>query len=78
MSRCPIALAKEHATAEWVGDVADPPKAADFKGWAGIIAEALTEAGRLRSYLKAIAEKTWDLTVWLQHNSNALRLMQTS
>ena len=66
-----LALGKEHADAEWVGDVEDPPKAADFKGWANILAERLTEAGRLRSHLKAIADKTWDLTVWLQHNSNA-------
>jgi hypothetical protein len=36
-----------------------------------ILAERLTETGRLRSYLKAMADKTWDLTVWLQHNSNA-------
>jgi hypothetical protein len=66
-----IALGKEHAEAEWVGNVENPPKAADFKGWANILAERLTEAGRLRSYLKAIADKTWDLTVWLQHNSHS-------
>src|SRR5215212_8631223 len=45
------------------GDVEDPPNAADFKRWANILAERLTEAGRLRSYLKVIANKTWDLTV---------------
>lgn len=66
-----IALAKEHAGAGWVGEVSDPPKAADFKGWANIYAEALTETGRLRAYLKALVDKTWDLTVWLQHNSTA-------
>jgi len=54
-----------------VGEVQDPPKAADFKGWANIFADQLTDAGRLRSYLKALIDKTWDLTVWLQHNSNA-------
>jgi hypothetical protein len=66
-----IALSKEHAAAEWVGDVNNPPKAADFKGWGNIFADRLSEAGRLRSYLKAIVDKTWNLTVWLQHNSNA-------
>lgn len=65
-----IALAKDHAGDEWVGEVAEPPKAADFKGWSTIFAERLSD-GRVRSYLKALAEKTWDLTVWLQHNSNA-------
>jgi len=66
-----IALAKDHADAQWVGALDDSPKAADFKGWANVFAERLTDAGRLRSYLKAMVEKTWDLTVWLQHNSNA-------
>jgi hypothetical protein len=66
-----ISLARDHAGDEWVGEVQDPPKAADFKGWANIFADQLTDAGRLRSYLKALIDKTWDLTVWLQHNSNA-------
>lgn len=65
-----IAVAKEHADSQWVGDIAERPKAADFKGWTNIFADRLTE-GRMRSYMKALAEKTWDLTVWLQHNSNA-------
>jgi hypothetical protein len=66
-----IALAKFHMDAPWVGEVQDPPKAADFKGWANIFAERLTDGRRLRAYLKAIVDKTWDLTVWLQHYSNA-------
>jgi hypothetical protein len=66
-----ISLARDHAGDEWVGEVQDPPKAADFKGWANIFADQLTDAGRLRSYLKALIDKTWGLTVWLQHNSNA-------
>ena len=52
-------------------DVSNPPKAADFKGWANIFADRLSQAGRLRSYLKAIVAKTRDLTGWLQQNSNA-------
>ena len=65
-----IALAKAHSDSDWVGDVSEPPKAADFKGWGNIFAENLSE-GRVRSYLKALVDRTWDLTVWLQHNSNA-------
>ena len=65
-----IAMAKGHVDAEWVGEIAEPPKAADFKGWANIFADRLAD-GRMRSYVKALAEKTWDLTVWLQHCSNA-------
>jgi len=66
-----IALAKDHLDAEWIGHLDDAPKAADFKGWANIFAERLCESGRLRTYLKTIVDKTWDITVWLQHNSNA-------
>lgn len=65
-----IALAKDHADADWLGEVTERPKAADFKGWGNIFAEHLSE-GRLRNYLKALTDKTWDLTVWLQHNANA-------
>jgi hypothetical protein len=54
-----------------VRDVNNPPKAADFKGWTNIFADPLSQAGRLRSYLKAIVDKTRDLTGWLQRNSNA-------
>lgn len=68
-----IALVKTHADAEWIGDLDERPKAADFKGWANIFADRLSD-GRMRGYLKAIVDKTWDLTVWLQHNSNATPL----
>ncbi|GAB4596035.1 hypothetical protein MOKP4_31260 [Mycobacterium avium subsp. hominissuis] len=65
-----IAMAKGQADAEWVVDIAERPKAADFKGWADVFADRLAD-GRMRSYVKALAEKTWDLAVWLQHCSDA-------
>ncbi len=65
-----IALGKQHQEAAWVGSVPEPPKVADFKGWGNIFAERLAE-GRLRTYLKSLVDKTWDLTVWLQHFNNA-------
>jgi hypothetical protein len=65
-----IALGKQHRDAPWVGSVPAPPKAGDFKGWGNIFAERLAE-GRLRSYLKSLVDKTWELTVWLQHYGNA-------
>ncbi len=65
-----IALGKQHKDAQWVGSMPTPPKAADFKGWGNIFAERLAE-GRLRTYLKSLVDKTWDLTVWLQHYGNA-------
>lgn len=65
-----LAVVRDHRSAEWVGEVDEPPKLSDFKGWGSIFAERLAEA-RVRSYLKALVDKTWDLTVWLQHNTNA-------
>lgn len=51
-----IAFAKTHSDAEWVGDLDDRPKGADFKGWANIFADRLSD-GRMRAYVKALAEK---------------------
>jgi hypothetical protein len=65
-----IALGKQHMDAPWVGEVSTRPKASDFKGWGNLFAERLTD-GRLRAYLKALVDKTWDIAVWLQHYGNA-------
>lgn len=65
-----IALGKQHQDADWLGEVQEKPKVADFKGWGAIYAERLA-AGRQRSYVKALVDKTWDLAVGLQHDSNA-------
>ena len=65
-----LAVVRDHMAAEWVGEVDELPKVSDFKGWGNIFAERLAE-GRVRSYIKVLADKTWDLSVWLQHNSNA-------
>jgi len=65
-----LALAREHTGAPWVPVQPTPPKTADFKGWLDLYAEALA-TGRVRAYLKTLAERTWDLTVWLQHYTDA-------
>lgn len=65
-----IALGREYQDALWLGEIGSPPKAADFKGWGALYAERLSD-GRMRNYVKALVEKTWDLTVALQHDSNA-------
>jgi hypothetical protein len=46
------------------------PEAANVKEWMGIYAASLT-VDRPRVYIRAFAEKTWDLTNWLQHYSGA-------
>lgn len=62
------------ATIEHVG--ADAPKAADFKNWADVAANSLaagSSASASRAFLKAVAQKAWDLVSWLTHASNATR-----
>ena len=65
-----LALVRDHHTADWIGDLDVPPRGADFKGWTGVFAERLAN-DRVRSYAKTLADKTWDIAVALQHNSNA-------
>jgi len=66
-----LALARENHKAPWVGEVADPPKGDDLKGWMAVFAAKLLPDRRQRAYLKDVTEKTWDLAVGLQHNANA-------
>lgn len=65
-----LALARQHADATWVSPRTEPPKAGDFKGWLGVYSASLT-TGRAGAYLRGVAEKTWDLVVWLQHYGDA-------
>jgi hypothetical protein len=56
---------------------ATPPKAADFKAWAELVADHLAagpSSSRLRSYLKKVTGETWDLVNWLTHAKGATRL----
>lgn len=65
-----LALVNDHAKADWLELDDSPPKQADFKAWIVLIANSLS-TGRMRSYTTSMGEKTWDLTVWLQHFSDA-------
>ncbi|MFC4602731.1 hypothetical protein [Rhodococcus kronopolitis] len=65
-----IALAKDSVDADWVHLPEELPKGSDVKGWMRIYADSLT-VDRPRAYIRALAEKTWDLTNWLQHYSGA-------
>lgn len=66
-----LALARENRTADWVGEVVEAPKGDDLKGWMAIFAATLLPDRRQRSYLKDVADKTWDVAVGLQHNTKA-------
>jgi hypothetical protein len=53
------------------------PKASDFKGWTGLLANGLAageSSARLRSYPKKLSAETWDYVNWLTHAKNAIRL----
>lgn len=65
-----IALGMSFQEADWLPELTDPPQSANFKAWGDIAAEQLSE-GRFRRYVKALVEKTWDITVSLQHTTNA-------
>jgi hypothetical protein len=66
-----LALARDNRDADWVGDVPEPPKGDDLKGWMAIFAANLLPDRRQRAYLKDVTDKTWDLAVGLQHNTKA-------
>ena len=69
-----LALVREYMDADWVHVEGERPQKANAKAWLGIFANSLTANSQPRAYLKALAEKTWDLTVWLQHYVHASEL----
>jgi hypothetical protein len=66
-----LALVREHTNASWLGEVQDPPRRDDFKGWMERFALRLCPGRRERAYLNTVAGKTWDLVVNLQHDAEA-------
>ena len=69
-----LAIARENKDADWLGEVSEPPKGDDLKGWMAIFATTLIPDRRQRAYLKDVTERTWDIAVGLQHNTNATPL----
>lgn len=65
-----LAFGREHQGADWFSTPELKPKVNDFKGWATLYAQSLS-TGRMRRYLNEISDKTWDVAVSLQHDSNA-------
>lgn len=52
----------------------ETPKAADVKNWADVLSNVITPGDsnkEHRAYLKALAQKTWDLVSWLTHYADA-------
>jgi hypothetical protein len=69
-----LALVRDNRDTSWIGEVADPPKGDDLKGWMAIFASRLLADRRQRAYLTDVTDKTWDLAVSLQHDTNATPL----
>jgi hypothetical protein len=77
LRECLVSFVGEVRSDELVPDGQDAPKAADFKGWAELLAGHLAagaSATRLRSYLKKLATETWDYAAWLTHAKSATRI----
>ena len=73
---CLLALIRELTEDGQFDEGGDLPKKSDFKAWADRIAGVVAAGGsaeRVRSYLKKIADETWQLTNWLTHAANATR-----
>ncbi|WIV59054.1 hypothetical protein [Amycolatopsis nalaikhensis] len=66
-----LALVRDYTDADWVQQPEERPKDASAKQWFEIFSRSLTKKSKLRSYMKTLAEKTWDMTVWLQHYVDA-------
>jgi hypothetical protein len=73
---CLLALVRELAQDGDLDGEGELPKTGDFKAWADRIAGSVaagSSAERVRSYLKKIADETWQLTNWVTHSSNVTR-----
>jgi hypothetical protein len=77
LRECLISFVGETVSNELVPTGQTRPKAADFKGWTELLANHLAagaSAARLRSYLKKLADETWEYVNWLTHAKKAVRM----
>jgi hypothetical protein len=73
---CMLELVREAALMAMVPAGAEPPKMGDFVHWAELIANHVAPGDRnqrVRGYLKALSQSTWELVQWLTHTSSASR-----
>lgn len=77
LRECLVSFVGETSSDDLVPEGQSAPKAADFKGWTDLLANALApgeSSARLRSYLKKLAVETWEYVNWLTHAKNAVRM----
>jgi len=73
---CLLAFVRSVANPSMVPNAQTAPKAGDFIHWSELIADTIAHGGpasEIRSFLKAAARSTWQLTAWLTHSANAVR-----
>ena len=62
---------------EMIPEGTERPQTGNFLDWSELVANHIapgTRNERIRGYLKAIAEKTWELVSWLTHAQNASKI----
>jgi hypothetical protein len=77
LRECLVSFVAETSSDELVPEGQIAPKAADFKGWTDLLANALAageSSAKLRSYLKKHAVETWEYVNWLTHAKNAVQM----
>jgi hypothetical protein len=77
LRECLVSFIGEATDETIVPAAIEPPKGADFKGWADLLANQLASgpsAKHLRAYLKKTSDETWELVNWLTHAKNAVQL----
>jgi hypothetical protein len=77
LRECLVSFLGESTNDDLVPDDIQRPKAADFKAWTELQADALApgdSSAKLRSYLKKLSVETWAYVNWLTHAKNAMRM----
>lgn len=77
LRECLISFAHAIEADELVGEGNERPKSSDVVAWASLFADSIAPGSsneRLRGYLKALVQPTWDYQQQLLHDKSATRL----
>jgi hypothetical protein len=73
---CLISFIRAIADQSMVPEGQVPPKGADFKEWASLVAASIasgSSAEYVRAYLRSVSKTTWELVNWLTYAKNEAR-----
>lgn len=77
LRECLVSFISESASDRLLTEGTTRPKNADFRGWTELLANYMAagqSTAKLRSYLKKLADETWEYVNWLTHAKNAVRM----